>query len=61
MCLCSPLVRKCVLYLKQIGIEIYLEEGDRFLDIKKRCTELKELAAECCPENQERRKGLENQ
>lgn len=44
----------------QIGIEIYLEESDSFLDIKKRCTELKELAAECCPENQGRRKGLEN-
>lgn len=46
VCLCRPLVKKCVLYLKQIGIEIYLEEGDGFLDIKKRCTELKELAAE---------------
>lgn len=44
--LCRHLVKKCVLYLKQIGIEIYLEEGDGFLHIKKRCTELKELAAE---------------
>jgi len=59
VCLCRPLLKKCVLYLKQITIEVYPEEGDRFLDIEKRCTELRELAAECGMENQERRKSLE--
>lgn len=32
--------------LETKGIEIQLEEGDGFLDIMKRCTELKEFAAE---------------
>lgn len=52
---------KCVLYLKQEGTEIYPEEeGNTSLDTK-RCTIFRELPAECCPENQKRRKDLENQ